>query len=39
MAADESRHIERLERLLGREPEPVTLDDEEAASAMEPRRS
>lgn len=39
MAADESRHIERLERLLGREPEPVTLEDEEAGAAVEPRRS
>jgi len=39
MAADEQRHIERLERLLGREPEPVTLEDEEAAAAMEPGRS
>ena len=28
MAADESRHIERLERLLAREPEPVHLDDD-----------
>ena len=39
MAADEQRHIERLERLLGREPEPVTLEDEEAAAAVEPGRS
>ena len=30
MAADESRHIERLERLLAREPEPALLEDEEA---------
>jgi rubrerythrin len=29
MAADESRHIERLERLLAREPEPVTLEEDE----------
>jgi rubrerythrin len=29
MAVDESRHIERLERLLAREPEPVALEDEE----------
>ena len=28
MAADESRHVERLERLLAREPEPATLDDD-----------
>jgi rubrerythrin len=28
MAADETRHIERLERLLAREPEPVILDDD-----------
>lgn len=38
MAADESRHIERLERLLGREPEPVTLEDDEASSVVEPSR-
>lgn len=30
MAADESRHIERLERLLAREPEPASLEDDEA---------
>ncbi len=29
MAADESRHIERLERLLAREPVPVALEDED----------
>jgi rubrerythrin len=29
MAADENRHVERLERLLAREPEPVPLDDTE----------
>jgi rubrerythrin len=29
MAADESRHIERLERLLEREPEQVALEDED----------
>jgi rubrerythrin len=29
MAADESRHIERLERLLAREPAPVALEDED----------
>lgn len=34
MAADESRHIERLERLLAREPEPVLLEDEEAPKAL-----
>jgi rubrerythrin len=28
MAADESRHIDRLERLLAREPEPARLEDE-----------
>lgn len=28
MATDESRHIERLERLLAREPEPVRLEDD-----------
>jgi rubrerythrin len=38
MAADESRHIERLERLLGREPEVVTLEDDEALTAAEPHR-
>ena len=31
MAADESRHIERLERLLEREPEPALPDEEEVA--------
>jgi rubrerythrin len=29
MAADESRHVERLERLLAREPEPAALEEEE----------
>jgi rubrerythrin len=29
MAIDEGRHIERLERLLAREPEPVALEDED----------
>jgi rubrerythrin len=29
MAADESRHIERLERLLAREPAPAALEDED----------
>ena len=29
MAADESRHIERLERLLAREPVPAALEDED----------
>jgi len=29
MAADESRHVERLERLLAREPEPAGLEDED----------
>jgi rubrerythrin len=28
MAADEARHVERLERLLAREPEPIALDDD-----------
>jgi rubrerythrin len=37
MAADESRHIERLERLLGREAEPVTLEDDEILPATESR--
>jgi len=32
MAADEGRHIERLERLLAREPEPVSLEEEELES-------
>jgi rubrerythrin len=31
MAIDESRHIERLERLLAREPVPETLDEDEIA--------
>jgi ferritin-like protein len=30
MAADESRHIERLERLLAREPQPVAVDEDES---------
>src|SRR5580765_3681791 len=38
MAADETRHIERLERLLGREPEPVTVDDDEGVIPVGPRR-
>src|SRR3954469_3671727 len=29
MATDESRHVERLERLLAREPLPATLDEED----------
>jgi rubrerythrin len=29
MAADESRHIERLERLLAREPAPVAVEEED----------
>jgi hypothetical protein len=37
MAADESRHVERLERLLAREPMPATLDEEEEA-ALRPGR-
>lgn len=36
MAADESRHIERLERLLDREPLPEVLEDDELAHP-EPR--
>jgi rubrerythrin len=28
MAADEARHVERLERLLAREPEPLRLEDD-----------
>jgi rubrerythrin len=32
MATDESRHVERLERLLAREPVPATVDDESDAS-------
>ena len=40
MAADETRHIERLERLLAREPEPVALeeDGEPVAPAARPPR-
>lgn len=34
MAADESRHVERLERLLAREPEPAVLEDEDAGEAL-----
>ncbi len=34
MAADETRHVERLERLLAREPEPALLEDEEAAEVL-----
>jgi rubrerythrin len=29
MATDEKRHVERLERLLAREPDPATLGDDE----------
>jgi rubrerythrin len=29
MAADETRHVERLERLLAREPDPALLEDED----------
>ena len=32
MAADENRHVERLERLLAREPLPAALDEEELES-------
>ncbi len=32
MAADESRHVERLERLLAREPEPASLEDDADAA-------
>ena len=32
MAADESRHVQRLERLLAREPVPVSLEEEESDS-------
>ena len=32
MAADESRHVERLERLLAREPEPASLEDDAEAT-------
>jgi rubrerythrin len=34
MAADESRHVERLEQLLSREPLPVSADDDEAGPAL-----
>ncbi len=36
MAADESRHLERLERLLAREPHPSALDED--AEALRPVR-
>ncbi len=32
MATDETRHIERLERLLAREPLPASIEDEDAVS-------
>ena len=38
MAADESRHVERLERLLAREPEPALLDDEDGIADRAPVR-
>ncbi|MBV8031215.1 MAG: hypothetical protein JO035_06875 [Betaproteobacteria bacterium] len=34
MATDESRHIERLERLLAREPAPAQLEEEEPALGL-----
>ncbi|HYD57483.1 MAG TPA: ferritin family protein [Burkholderiales bacterium] len=34
MAADESRHVERLERLLAREPEPSLIEDEDAGEVL-----
>jgi rubrerythrin len=34
MAADESRHVERLERLLAREPEPSRLEDEDEGEVL-----
>lgn len=34
MAADESRHVERLERLLAREPEPSSLGDEDPGEVL-----
>ena len=34
MATDESRHVDRLERLLAREPQPASVDDE-ADTALE----
>jgi rubrerythrin len=37
MAADESRHVERLERLLAREPEPAALEDEDTPRALSVR--
>jgi rubrerythrin len=34
MAADESRHIDRLERLLAREPEPARLEGEDTGETL-----
>lgn len=34
MATDESRHVERLERLLAREPHPASIDDEAEADLL-----
>lgn len=38
MAADESRHIERLERLLAREPEPLAVDEDGLSVPESPTR-
>lgn len=38
MAADEARHVERLERLLAREPEPAAVEDDDGPGRVLPLR-
>ena len=39
MATDENRHVERLERLLAREPDPATAGDELDAEGLPLRKT